>query len=370
VKFGKRFGLLVATAALTLAPAIGSLAQGMTCTLAAADCTALATADANVAKETSFAMEFEFSLDIKGDSPSSAQATGTGQFAVAPNISMTDPTALANGIQLALDAKGSGTGSSSGSGSISLVVTNGVAYFKTDTQDWQGIKLADAIKLGQAQMAGGAGGFGGTGASSAGAAQFTQMLSDPNVMSALSSIANIKGFVTQQKTSNTPQLEGQNMSEFVETISPAALLSSPDFATALTAIISAVQKANPSAGAAAGNMNPAQLTAMLPIVSSMIGDTNLKITQWVGQTDNLYHAFGWDLNLNINPAAMGGSGTPTTGTIHFLVKLTKVGQPVTLTAPAGAKMIDLSAMMGGAGALSGGGAVGGSGAAPSATPSS
>ncbi len=370
MKFGKRFGLVAATAALTLMPAIGSLAQG-TCTLAAADCTALSTADTNLAKETSFAMAFEFSLDIKGDSPASAQASGTGQFAVDPS-KMTDPTAAANGIQLQLDAKGSGSGTSSGSGSLSVVITNGVAYFKTDTQDWQGVNLADAIKLGQAQIANGAGGFGGSAsAGSAGAAQMAQMFSDPDVISALNSIGNIKGFITLAKTSNTPQLEGQNMSEFVETISPAALLSSPDFATALKAIFGAVQKMNPGA-TSAGGMNPDQLTAMMPMVGSMIGDTNLKITRWVGQTDNMYHALGLDLNLNINPGAFGGgSATPTTGTVHFLIKLTKVGQPVTLTAPAGAKMIDLSAMMGGAGALSGGGAVGGSssvGATP--TPSS
>ncbi|MHB8627667.1 MAG: hypothetical protein ACYDBJ_20180 [Aggregatilineales bacterium] len=367
MKFGKRLGLLAATAALCLTPAIGSLAQGMTCTLAAADCTTLATADTNAAKETSFAMEFEFSLDIKGDSPASAQATGTGQFAVAPNTSTTDPTAMANGIQLSLDAKGSGKGANSGSGAVSLVVTNGVLYFKTDKQDWQGVKLADAIKLGQAQMAGGAGGFGGGASASAGAAQMAQMFSDPDVMSALSSISNIKGFITLEKTSNSPQLEGQNMSEFVETISPAALLSSPDFATALKTIYAAVQKMNPGA-APSGGMNPDQITAMMPMVGSMIGDTNLKITRWVGQTDNMYHALGLDLNLNVNPGVMGGKGTATTGTVHFLIKLTKVGQPVTVAAPAGAKMIDLSAMMGGAGALSGGGAVGGSGAAASPTP--
>ncbi len=371
MKFGKRLGLLAATAALCLTPAIGSLAQGMTCTLAAADCTTLATADANAAKESSFAFEFEFKADIKGDSPTSGDSTGTGQFGIAPNTSATDPTALANGIQLQFDAKGSGSGGgSSGSGAVSLVISKGVLYFKTDQQDWQGINLADAIKLGQAQMAGGAGGFGASaGAASAGAAQMAQMFSDPDMMSALSSISNIKGFITLEKTSNSPQLEGQNMSEFVETISPAALLSSPDFATALKTIFAAVAKANPSAGAAAGGMNPDQLTAMMPIVSSMIGDTNLKITRWVGQTDNMYHALGLDLNLNINPGAFGGgSAAPTTGTVHFLIKLTKVGQPVTVAAPTGAKMIDLSAMMGGAGALSGGGAVGGSGAAASPTP--
>ena len=362
MKFGKRFGLLAATAALTLMPAVGSLAQG-TCSLAAADCTALSTADANLAKETSFAMEFEFSLDVKGDSPASAQASGTGQFAVDPKISMTDPTAAANGIQFQLDAKASSSGSSSSSGSVSVVITNGVIYFKTDKQDWQGAKLADVFKSIQSQMAGLGGGFGGSGsANSAGAAQMAQMFSDPDVMSAIASIANIKGFITLEKTSNTPALEGQNMSEFVETISPAALLSSPDFATAMKTILAAAAKANPSA---ATGMNPDQITALLPMVGGMIGDTNLKITRWVGQTDNMYHALGLDLNLNINPGAFGGgSASPTTGTVHFLIKLTKVGQPVTVTAPSGAKMIDMS------GALSGGGAVGGSssaGATPTAS---
>lgn len=348
MKLGKRLGLVAAIAALSLAPMIGSLAQGMTCTLSAADCQTLTTANTNIAKETSFAFSYEFKADIKGDSPVTGDSTGSGQFSITAPATMTDPTAWANAIQFSIDSKGSGSGGgSSGSGSLSVVVTGGVAYFKTSSQDWQGVNLADAIKMGQAQAAGG-GGFGGS--SSMNPAQMQQMLSNPDIMKALASLQNIKGFITQEKTSNTPQVEGQNMSEFVETLSPAALLNSPDFATALKSIVTAVMAANPNAGAA-GSANMDQMTAMMPMFGAMLGNTNLKVTTWVGQTDNMYHAFGLDLNLNVNTAAMGGSSTPTTGTIHFLVQLTKVGQAVTVTAPTGAKMINLSGMSG----MSGGG---------------
>jgi len=358
VKFGKRLGFLAAIAALCLAPVISSLAQG-TCTLAAADCQTLATADANVAKETSFAYSYEFKADVKGDSSFSGDSTGSGQFSITAPANVTDSTAWANGVQWSLDAKGSGTGGgSSGSGSVSIVVTGGVVYYKTATQDWQGFKIADAF--GSNQAAGGAGMGGGFNP-----AQMQQMLSNPDVMKAFASLANIKGFITQEKTSNTPQVEGQNMTEFVVTLSPARLLSSPDFATALKAIVAAAMANTPNAGAA-GSMNIDQYAAMLPMFGAMLGDTNLKITRWVGQTDNMYHAFGLDLHLNVNMGAMGGgsSSTPTTGTIHFLIQLTKVGQPVTVTAPTGVKLSSPPSMMGG---MSGGGVMPG-GATP--TPSS
>jgi len=333
VKFGKRLSLLVATAALSLAPAISSLAQGMTCTLAAADCQTLATADANAAKETSFALQLEFSVSIKGDSPVAAQASGQGQFAITPGTSMTDPTAMGNAVQASLDITGSSTAPSASNGSASLVVTGGVIYFKTSTQDWKAYKLSDVFTAVQSQMAGAGGGFGGAGGG-ANPTQITAALQSPAVINAFLGLQNIKGFITQEKTANTPQLENQTMSEFVDTISPSALLSSPDFATALKAIMAAVAPATGGAGAA-GGFNSDQLGQMMPLFSQMLGDTNLKITRWVGQTDNMYHAFGLDLNLNVNTAAMGGSSAPVTGTIHFLVKLTKIGQPVTVTAPAG-----------------------------------
>jgi len=105
-------------------------------------------------------------------------------------------------------------------------------------------------------------------------------------------------------------------------------------------------------------MNDQQLQGVLMMAGGVLGSTNVVITRWVGNDDKMYHALDLLINLNIDTSMMGGTGSPVTGTIDLNVQLTKVGQPVSVTAPAGATMQDLSGGAAGLGALGGTGSAG------------
>src|ERR1700694_3183105 len=97
-------------AMLGMVPAVTASAQ-VTCTLAAADCKMLSTADSNIPKESSFNMDFAFTTTIKSGSQTVAvKADGTGMFAVVPGASITDTTSAFNSFQLSTDVTGSTTG--------------------------------------------------------------------------------------------------------------------------------------------------------------------------------------------------------------------------------------------------------------------
>ncbi len=141
------------------------------------------------------------------------------------------------------------------------------------------------------------------------------------------------------------------MAQFVYTIDPQPLLASPDILPLVKAFAKAAAASGSAGTTGLTNMTDDQLTGYLKIAAGVLGTSNIKITRWVGEDDKLFHALGLDVNLDIKPP----TGTPVSGTIHFLVKLTKVGQAVTITAPAGAKMIDVSQLMSGMmGGMSGG----------------
>jgi len=351
VKFGKRFGLvaaLVLTAAIS-APVFAQDSSG--CTLAAADCKILSTADSNISKETSFTQAFDFNVDVNtGSQKVNIKASGTGPFGVVANA--TDPL---GGFQMQMDMTGSTTGTGSdSSGTINIIIVDGVLYLKGNVgsqkmDTWQGVKLSDLQSLAMSQMGAmtGGGAAGGSSALPGGVdpSKFTGLLNDPAVMTSLAAIPTIKGFITQEKTANSPDLDGQKQVEFVYTFSPKALLDSKEILPLAKALISAAASMGGASSGATAALTDDQVTQYLQLASGVLGDSNLKITRWVGSTDNMYHALGLDLNVNV---AAGSS--PITATVHLLVKLTKVGAPVTVKAPDGAKMINPAQMMGGAGA--------------------
>ena len=310
MKFGFRFGLLAAVAALSLAPVLNSSAQAA-CTMAAADCTTLATANANLAKETSFQVDVEFKLSLSGKLNLDTQSTGTGEFAVSPAANLGDLAAVLSGVQFKLDLNNTTGTANTAAGTTNFVVAYGAAYLKT-TGDWQGTNVAEILKAAQAKLG--------------------SQLNDPKFMKAVESIQNIKGF-TEAKTTNTPTLDGQNMTEFTDTVLLSSLLKSPDFGTMLKPVLAGVTTSVPFLSGPLTNLLSGRA---LPLLSLLVDDSKITITRWVGQTDNEYHAFGVDINVNVKE---GPLGKPTTGTIHLLVKMTKIGEAVSVTPPAGAKMI-------------------------------
>jgi len=350
MKFGKRLGLIASVATIAwIVPAFSAQAQGVGCTLAAADCQLLTSAAANVAKETSFVQTFTFKIDIKGDSPVSVQSSGTGPFSV--DSTLKDQTALLKSIQAQLDITGSMAASGTNpaqSGKVSTIVKDGVLYVQDPkTQKWMGTDLTKLVSAAQGAASGSAAG----GSSSAAAqAALTQITSDPAVLTSLAAIPNIKGFITQKRLSEDATLEDQKMAQIQYTITPSVLFSAPEILPLVKAALKAASAASPSASGSAsqfGSMDDQQLSGMLAMGGGILGTTNVQITSWIGAEDKTFHGLDLLVNLSIDSSMMGGTGAPLTGTINLHVELTKIGQPVTVTAPAGATMVDSAQLMGG-----------------------
>lgn len=349
MKSFKRLSLFLALVVVVgVLPAVSARAQAACFGLADADCKILSTADANLAKETSFNQEFTFSLktDANGQNVN-VSATGSGPFAVdakaMSSATASDPTAALSGLKLQMDVQGSAKGNGSDqSGKFSIIIVDGVFYYNAnDGKGWQGAKLSDIASQGTGMTAGNP---------AMAAAQ------SPELLAALAKIPSIPGFIKLQKTSNSPDLEGQKMVEFVYNVDLKALVTSKDLLPIVKTISSAM-------GQDTSTMTDEQFSQFSTMAGSALSDTTIKITRWVGSTDNLYHALGLDINAKIDPSKMGGSGAVTNFSMNLLVKLTKVGQPVDVKAPAGAKMMSPGSS---SGSTSSGAAP--AGATPAATP--
>ena len=366
MKFGTRFSLIASVAmAAGLVPAMSAQAQGSTCTLAAADCQLISDASANVAKENSFVQTFTFKVDIQGSSPATLTVTGSGPFAVDASANIKDQKAVINAIQMQLDLAASGS-TSAQSGKISIVIKGGNLYIQDPTTSkWTGIDLNVGITQAQAaiqQMQSSSASSSSSSAASSAQAQqmMTQLMSDPAVLTSLRKLPDIKGFITQARIADAT-LENQAMAQFQYTVNPGVLFTSPDVLPLVKALLKAAAAASPSSASQFSQMGDQQLQGMLMMGGGVLGTTNVQVTRWVGQNDKLFHALDVLINLNIDPTTMGGTGSPTNGTIDFNIQLTKVGQPVSVTAPAGATMLDLSQM-------SGLGGMGGSSSSSATTP--
>ena len=356
MKFGKQFSLLAAVALATaFVPAFSAQAQDKSgCTLSADDCKLIATAETNVAKENVFYQDFELTTSTSVGS----QQTGlsvTGKGPLSHDVTSTD---FLNAYQLQLDLTGSRKGSANDTtGNIGLVLTGGALYFKTDVIPWTGLKIADMMSmLGSGAMgAGGTGGagagglMGGMGAMTGGLdpTQILGLLGFSNTFAAIVADPNSKDFLKQEKTSNTPTLEDQKMSEFLYTID----LKKVQSADVLGLVKTLVSLGGGVAGGSVSSMSDDQFQAFLASTSA---DSSLTVTRWVGQTDNEYHALGLDLKMGFKPQAGANGGAALSLNTHFLIKLTKVGQAVTINPPAGAKIVDLQALLGAFGGMMGG----------------
>ncbi len=102
-------------------------------------------------------------------------------------------------------------------------------------------------------------------------------------------------------------------------------------------------------------MSDAQATQVATLVATALTGSNFSVDWLVGTTDNLVHGFGINIavHLDATTVAMLNSGSSSSGTpkpvdasIVFNLTLSKVGQPETVAAPAGATQLDLSGMMG------------------------
>jgi hypothetical protein len=336
--------LLVCAMLLGLVPS--ALAQGvdLNCLgLSADDCKIVTDATANTANLRSFNQSFTFELNVSGmetldptAEPVALKASGSGPFVFNPAAE-----SMQSGFAMALDMTGEANGES---GAFSLVIVDGVLYFKDPSNDkWMGIKLEDA--MGQAgALTGGL--VPGIGSSDSG----TEV--DPAAaqaaMGAMSALATfdpfaIDGFANQSRLGDE-SLDGQTMYAFQHTFNLDALFKSPQFQKLLTDLGQVAAQADQSA---------AQVAMMLPMISQL-ATGEIAFTRWIGADDGFAHriVLSADLNIDLN-AMMGASGSsgqqmpPINLQFSLSVDMSNINDTAAPVAPEGAEMIDLSEAMSG-----------------------
>ncbi|MCC7450048.1 MAG: hypothetical protein IT324_21705 [Anaerolineae bacterium] len=370
-----RGAILVAIVALiALTPALTSRAQGdQRCFgLAAADCELWHSGNdsANAAKYSSFVMDYNITFTLAGTGTNDVdfKVTGTGPFSVDESKisgASSDPTAaltaltMANTLTASLNASGQ-----SQMGTFEFRIVGGNLYFKGDqaTQNkWMFISLGKALSSAMSNpaitdaLSGAMGGGTGTGSSSNPA---TAIMNDPEVMAAIAKIPDIPGFIKVERQADL-SIGDEKVAQFVMNFDILTLIKSKEFAPVLKA---GLKSSNQGA-----EVDDKQVQQIVAIAQTVLKDTKFSITQWVGTTDKLSHGLGIDFTMKVdeNTAALmnsssSGAAKPVDINFHFDVKLTKIGQPVTVEAVTDATEIDTSSMMGG-------GSSSGAGAAPTSS---
>jgi len=335
----------IATPAATTSATMTMMSLALPCTLSAADCQLLSDARGNLAKESSFAQHFNFALALIGDHPVNVQASGTGVFSL-DTTNVQDHATLFKAIQFQLDINGSASlGTIQQSGKTGIVLKDGILYGLNPLDDtWTGIDLVKTMTMMRPSTQP-ATPVNPTDPTNGMTQQ--QLMANPDFQAGIMGLMNVKGFITQERLANNLMTDGQSMAQIQYTINPQVLFNSADAVTPFRSLLKAMNSMNPQGGQRLTNMNDQQLQGLLKIIGGVFGNTTITETRWIGTTDKLFHAFDIEIKLNIDAGMlMGGTRMNTTmptslnGTISFSVQLTKIGQPVTVTAPADATLVN------------------------------
>ncbi len=355
--------VLVFTLLLATVPAVN--AQGddtyLTCyNLSAEDCTLLLEGMAASEAIQSFNMNFTMHLNLNGLGAMAAMmgagadeapgdiaihVEGSGPFSLVETEALA-PFMLDLAINAAMDA-----GTESQSGTINVRIVDDFVYFTDpETGAWQGIAMADAMKVGEEQM--GLGGLlGGSGEMPSGELNPADLLGgDPNAMMQAAGLGEDAAALLQTPGFiNHVRLPDQNgMNGFELTLDFAPLFASTDFQNLLnTAMSQAASAEDPSA---------AQAAMMVPM---LLAGTTIKIvqTQWYNAADKFINSYGLNLAATLDLAALmgpssSGSQTPQIPPIEllldFVVTMDQINSAFEVVAPEGATILtaeDLSAGM-------------------------
>lgn len=351
--------LLALTLVLMLVPAAYAQDDLSCMGLSADDCAILQAAAANSENMSSFNMDFKFNLSLTGLatlSPGASDITvtadGSGPLAVDKSkMTAEDPFA---GLMMAMDANGSFTGGTeSGGGSTSFVIVDGNFYLQDPTSgQWIGVNLMDLMNSGFLQQAGVPvspemlmGGMMG-GDSSA---------TDP--MAALSALGlgdvdpaalvATPGFITNARLADD-SIGGQTVYPFTTTLDFAPLFASPEFTKIMDSIMASAAQSDPS------------MAQVGPMIAMLLQQSQLTVStgQWIGADDQFVHRFTFDINALIDLSAMmGGAGAgagansvqmpPINFALHIEVNFNDINAPVSVVAPEGATIVPASSFMGG-----------------------
>jgi hypothetical protein len=331
--------LLIFVVALGLVPAVSaqSATPDLTCLgLAEADCALVKEASANAANIKSFEQSFNFSLKIgglaamqPGAKDITVTASGSGPISI-------DPANPTGSLELQGSIEG---GDTPQSGSLSAVVVNGNLYVKNPKGEWIGAPLAvlgadlnkqlSTLPMNPA-----------TASTTADPAAISKALEQLGLTEQdFTNLIQTPGFLTHEKLADV-QVNGVNTSPFAYTIDFAPLFNSADFEKVINAIVTQASKSDPQA---------AQYAMFLPLLKQ--SKAAIKVTQYISPEDKFVHQFDLDINASVDLSAlMGASGasagataaSPITLDLKFSIALDKINQPVTVTAPEGAKMATTS----------------------------
>jgi pre-peptidase len=320
---------------LTLIPASGmAQAQQNTFGLGASDYQLLSSANAAVAAAKSLQFTFNLALSGTGAASSSVSLNGTGGL---------DATNSASPLfQLAVNGSMT-TGSQNTPLQAEIRVVNGVIYFSGVNPQtnqpiaWQGIALSDLQSF-----------------ASSGALTSMLPVNPTTLTGGAGNQQALTGMMTALSQANLPQYIHMNrqadesgLAHFTVTVDTTGFAASP----ALSALVSSVAQMQATSGSAT-TVTPQQLQQAQVMLQGILSGTQLTVDQYIDTSANVMQRTV--LNLAINMPA-SGSTPATSGSLMLDFSVSGINQPVAVTAPAGATMVNTSQLLSGmSSGLSGG----------------
>jgi len=309
-------------------------------------------------KATSFAIDWSLTVKATGTKSGDGNASfsGTGAFAYDPaKIDKSNPTSISTpgAITFQNSLTYSETmGATPLKGKAEIRVVNGNLYLDSNgTGQFLQVSLADGIaylKSYASSMSGGMGGTGAGGATPAPGAVMAGMMADPDIMASWTKILGTPGFIAATNGADQT-IDGASVSNLTITVDLTKLLDSPDLPTLVQALSKYAATMNPSA--AAGS---AQAMSSIAMAKSAVKKGTITLTWLISKDDQSFRGFGVNIDANV---VSPSNPSPVTISMAFQVQLSKIGQPVTVTAPANAIPYPIGGgMPGGGGGMPGGGA--------------
>jgi len=312
----------------------------------------LSDADAKLLKDSfssfkakSFQMDYTFKVNVTGapNGDATVDVTGSGPFAF-------DATKMTPGggqmaalggltFQNVISANVTSAKTTMNS-TTEIRIVDGEIYVKGDMATkgkWMKANLADALKTAQSSMTkmnpmmGGPGGAATPSAAGMQAAAMT-IFSDPDVQTALAQIPNIPGFIVAKRGAD----------QTVDTVTVATITVTADFtkfaaSPAFKSLIKAGLKFQATQkGADPTTVTDDQVTSFATIAQSTLKKGTITLTFLVGAKGEGIRGFGFSVDASVDSSMMTGKTTPINATVDFLIKLSKLDQPVTVDVPAGA----------------------------------
>src|SRR5258708_2104619 len=323
----KRLAVLLMCLLLVVLLAQGQLSHAqIPCQELAGDCKLLAQADANLARLTSFTYTLDLNLSATQGSRrlTNSTLTGSGVFALDTAALKADPGALAQAITFSLDAEAIDKASNSPvSQKTHLIIANRGLYEKNDTSPWKGIQFDEVLRVLTTTNA------------------VLPNMADPALAQSIEALLTTPDIIKIERTTNAPIVDGQQQVEFVYTVDLQALLSSK----ALVKVLKTAMQSNPQYRSYTDD----QWAALLTLAKQALVNTTLKFTRWIGARDKTLHGFGIDLRAKFDSQTIalltpGMNAEPATLSLRVLAKFSRVGQAVSVKAPAGVKLMTISEM--------------------------